>query len=318
MEVLRCDSLDQWREEFMTQVKKADFHPYNDTPFKAMLQLPLGLPGVVRCRFNAGTFIRTPALAKTEQEDAFQILATEVGAVHAEFSRQQFQIDKGEAAVTHVAEPLRLSSSTRFGGLTLIIPRAELEARGVRGSAAEMQGLTPRCEALRLLKLYARAVEKSGIRHANVLDAPAALHETVQRYIHDLAALAIAWRGVVGETDLNAVADTRLQIALGYIAEHFDDPQLTVEAVARQQGVSARYLQRLMESAGRSFTTVVNELRLQKAHTALTAETPDKRSILNIALEAGFSNLSYFNRLFRARFGDTPGGVRGGRESKQH
>jgi AraC-like DNA-binding protein len=27
-------------------------------------------------------------------------------------------------------------------------------------------------------------------------------------------------------------------------------------------------------------------------------------------LEAGFSDISHFNRLFRARFGDTPGGVR--------
>jgi hypothetical protein len=33
-------------------------------------------------------------------------------------------------------------------------------------------------------------------------------------------------------------------------------------------------------------------------------ESPD------IALAAGFSDLSHFNRLFRARFGDTPRGVR--------
>jgi AraC-like DNA-binding protein len=35
--------------------------------------------------------------------------------------------------------------------------------------------------------------------------------------------------------------------------------------------------------------------------------------VAEIALEAGFSDISYFNRLFRARFGDTPTGIRGQR-----
>jgi len=43
----------------------------------------------------------------------------------------------------------------------------------------------------------------------------------------------------------------------------------------------------------------------------LTNEQHGKRRISDIALEAGFSDISHFNRLFRARFGDTPRGVRG-------
>jgi AraC-like DNA-binding protein len=38
-----------------------------------------------------------------------------------------------------------------------------------------------------------------------------------------------------------------------------------------------------------------------------------ERRVAEIALEAGFSDISYFNRLFRARFGDTPTGIRGQR-----
>jgi len=84
-----------------------------------------------------------------------------------------------------------------------------------------------------------------------------------------------------------------------------------VEAVARRQGVSRRYLQRLLEESGMSFTKRVNELRLQKAFALLTTEWYGKRRISDIALEAGFSDISHFNRLFRARFGDTPRGVCG-------
>jgi transcriptional regulator GlxA family with amidase domain len=49
----------------------------------------------------------------------------------------------------------------------------------------------------------------------------------------------------------------------------------------------------------------VTELRLQRA-LALLREVPTRR-ICDVALDAGFSDISHCNRLCRARFGDTPG-----------
>jgi AraC-like DNA-binding protein len=101
----------------------------------------------------------------------------------------------------------------------------------------------------------------------------------------------------------------RLAAALDQIAASFQDPELSVATVARSQGISPRYLQRLMETSGTSFTARVTELRLQRAFALLGEPGPGR--ISNIALEVGFSDISHFNRLFRARFGDTPRGVRG-------
>jgi AraC-like DNA-binding protein len=61
----------------------------------------------------------------------------------------------------------------------------------------------------------------------------------------------------------------------------------------------------MLETAGTSFTACVNEMRLQRAFALLT-----QALISDIALQAGFSDISYFNRLFRSRLGDTPTGVR--------
>jgi AraC-like DNA-binding protein len=80
--------------------------------------------------------------------------------------------------------------------------------------------------------------------------------------------------------------------------------------VARCQGISPRYLQRLMASSGTSFTERVNELRLQRAFELLTESLASAQRISDVALEVGFSDVSHFNRLFRARFGDSPRGVR--------
>ncbi len=65
------------------------------------------------------------------------------------------------------------------------------------------------------------------------------------------------------------------------------------------------------QASGTSFTARVNELRLQKAFALLNERGGGGRRISEIALQAGFSDISHFNRLFRARFGDTPSGVRG-------
>jgi AraC-like DNA-binding protein len=65
-----------------------------------------------------------------------------------------------------------------------------------------------------------------------------------------------------------------------------------------------------MDASGRSYVNVVNELRLQKVFAALSAANQDRRTIADFALEAGFTDISHFNHLFRARFGDTPKGVR--------
>jgi AraC-like DNA-binding protein len=66
------------------------------------------------------------------------------------------------------------------------------------------------------------------------------------------------------------LAAARLAAALSHIAESFIEPELTLAAVARRQGVSPRYLQRLLEASGRSCIAHVSELRLQRAFALLT------------------------------------------------
>ena len=132
----------------------------------------------------------------------------------------------------------------------------------------------------------------------------------IRRHIVDLIVLAATTRCSVGERSASAVVATRLAAALDYIASHFSDPGLSLAKVAQCLSISSRYLQRLFESSGTSFTTHVTELRLKHAFMLLTAEDLIDVRICDIALQAGFSDISHFNRLFRSRFGDAPKGVR--------
>jgi AraC-like DNA-binding protein len=81
---------------------------------------------------------------------------------------------------------------------------------------------------------------------------------------------------------------------------------------ARHEDVSLRDLQRLFEASGMTFKAHVDELRLHCAFALLSKRHALDRRIADIALQAGFSDVSHFNRHVRARFGDTPTGVRRG------
>ncbi|HUN94994.1 MAG TPA: helix-turn-helix transcriptional regulator [Bradyrhizobium sp.] len=161
-----------------------------------------------------------------------------------------------------------------------------------------------RTEALRLLVVYLKSALKEG-----ALAAPN-LRDAVVTHIHDLVALAISDCAPLGESCASAVVAARHSAALDHIAVHFQDPELSLEVVARCQGISPRYLQHLMTSSGASFTERVNELRLQRAFALLIEPYGSSRRISDIALEVGFSDISHFNRLFRTRFGVSPRGVR--------
>ena len=106
-----------------------------------------------------------------------------------------------------------------------------------------------------------------------------------------------------------SVGAARLKQAIAHIGRYFANPDLTILSVAGAQDISPRYLQELFEQSGASFTARVNELRLKRAF-ALLRRFPE-RPVSSIAQEAGFANVSHFNRLFRQRFGDSPSGVRG-------
>ena len=85
---------------------------------------------------------------------------------------------------------------------------------------------------------------------------------------------------------------------------------LSVAAVAARQRLPVRYLQRLFEASGTTFTDFVLGQRLSRAHRMLTDVRYADRAVGTIAFDTGFSHLSYFNRAFRARFGAAPSDIR--------
>jgi AraC-like DNA-binding protein len=88
------------------------------------------------------------------------------------------------------------------------------------------------------------------------------------------------------------------------------DPKLTTPAVAARLGITPRYLRKLLEATGKSFSKHLMDKRLERAAALLRDPQQRDTRIAAVAYACGFSDLSYFNRVFRRRYGLTPSRMR--------
>ncbi len=95
----------------------------------------------------------------------------------------------------------------------------------------------------------------------------------------------------------------KMKLVLKYIENHYMD-KITIEEIAAEAGLSqSHFMKYFKNTMGTSFTRYLNEYRLIMASRLLVSSDA---SILDIAAEVGFENLSYFNRTFKKRFSQTP------------
>lgn len=117
------------------------------------------------------------------------------------------------------------------------------------------------------------------------------------------------------ETNTRRPNSVQLVRALEFMQEHLAD-ELTREDVARAAGLSPSHFSHLMRARTNwSFTALLARLRIDRAcHLLAQTEHP----LASIAQDCGFSDQSYFTRVFRKCTGQTPGNYREGRGSAEH
>jgi AraC-like DNA-binding protein len=294
----QSDPIREWLEQPAQRWLNVGFEPLSNVPFRASVTPIFEDLRIARFANSPGFTFRDKKIVQ-DGDDAFAVFISQSSIIEiAQHLGRDLRLGYGDATVIHRGATGRIGSRLGIERIAIPIPRSELVTRGARPEDAVMRLLPRRSEGLQLLRGYLRSIERC--RVSGSLE----VRETVRRHIIDLVALSVVPRVAIGESSLSAVGAARLNTALDHIARHFQEPELSVGVIARRQHISPRYLQRLFETSGKSFTQIVNELRLQKAFALLAG--PHE----HIALHVGFADISHFNRLFRSRFGNTPSTVR--------
>jgi len=94
--------------------------------------------------------------------------------------------------------------------------------------------------------------------------------------------------------------------AIHAIQERYSDPDITPECIARELGISKRYLHALLAEAQTTFLVVLGRARLERASELLIDPRFRREQIAEVAWRCGYRDPGYFAHVFRRRFGKGP------------
>jgi AraC-like DNA-binding protein len=278
-----------------------------DAPFAGTIATrPLGTIQLSDIASLAQHVERTPRLiARAHEDDLLAVLQLEGSGIVRQDGRSA-TLAVGDFCLFDSVRPYPLHFDGGFRQLVLQFPRAALRerlGRIERYVALAVRSATP-AGALTAAYLGALADER-----CRGLDAP--MQERIAATTLDLLATSLA-----GVEERGAERGTRRAAALArakmLALARLGDAGLGPAAIAGALGLAPRSLHRLFAGEGTSFMRWVLDQRLAACHRDLADPRQAGRSISDVALGHGFSDLAHFSRAFRRRYGTAPRDVRAG------
>lgn len=304
------DRVEAWSEFFAVSQVRVEVRTPDSSRFRAAaMRHLLGAMQLVAFELGPVSLVRTRELLR-DQDDSVSFVVCTAGRFDGVLADgSEALLLPGQAALLRHDVMVGTVATGGVSGLTLQIPRRLMLPIS---DAIDRAGPTPSPSdpnALGLLASYIVDVEG----RASLLSPQ--LAASVQGHVLDLLACAYdpagAWARAQPSDGRRAAL--RGQI-LGTIAKRATDAACRPASVAAEVGISPRQLHLLLEKTGRTFGEHLRERRLQAARQMLASPRFVGVRVAEIAFAAGFSDLSYFNRRFRRRFGDVPQAFRvGGR-----
>ena len=259
----------------------------------------------------------------------------DVRFIHARTNGGRYEVQHRTAHIEPTAEsycfaclPLSTAIRLRQGGRDCVLAPGDLGLVDTRqeytidvpsgGSSIWVRFGSSRLEA-RLPSspdVFARRIDgTAGIGHLasrfirSVADetdrVPARSQTAIATMAADLVSEAAACSLTKGKS-FRSSSQRTLERARIYIDQHLDRDDLTPAHIARGLGISPRYLSQLFATAGETPMGCVSRRRLRRCRERLERETWRPGLITDMAFACGFTNVSSFNRVFKAAFGVTP------------
>lgn len=240
-------------------------------------------------------------------DDSVLIAIPRTGELAVNFSSgATYNCQPGNVIVAAADKPFWAENQSFLHSCVIGVQRDWFEDR-FRDSHSFMNSMIEptNAEALRLLVKYIDTI----IANGDAIGAHAEKLSSV--HLHELLTLALGGQSgpVSGGSD-RETRRMRMQKIRQFMHSNMQKMDLNAVMVAQACHVSPQYLRKMLRESGTTFSEYLTGVRLDGVHKKLLNPASKNEAIYALAYSAGFNNLAWFNRAFRARFGMTPMEVR--------
>jgi acetamidase/formamidase/AraC-like DNA-binding protein len=223
------------------------------------------------------------------------------GKAHLETETAETDLAPGDMAYGRLRGFFRISFTQEFQQCFVVIPRAVLDARLVSGFEAGpgfMRGESGMGRVFAdMLGSVAESIDRLTANQMRPLEV-ALMEFLAASLAGEIPSGRLRSSTSVQSNILNRICQ-RIELRLG---EH----DLSRAAVAQDEGISARYVQKLFENAGETFGHYLRLRRLERCRSELLNPKYKDLSITEICYRAGFNDSAHFSRAFRQQYGQSP------------
>jgi AraC-like DNA-binding protein len=142
------------------------------------------------------------------------------------------------------------------------------------------------------------------MRQSDRLDLESA--SAMTPHLLDLLALALTAPVDAMKSNESSVRLAHLRRITRLIEDRLDDETLGPGMLARELGLSERYIQKMFADRGETLSGTIRSRRVATAQRRLLDPTRRSSSIASIAFSVGFSDPAHFSRIFKSIVGVSP------------
>lgn len=292
-----------WREWIWKHFGGLESDLYGDTEFDGhMASAHAGEVILTKLEANRHRVVRTQDMVRASDAGYLKIVAPMRGRAGVEQLGRQAWVSPGAWTIYDTTGCYAVDNPERVEHLIVMLPKAQIMERGLR-----LDTLMARCVGgTSGISRVALATMRSTYQELPHMSADAA--RGAGELIAQLVRLSlIELSGQHTALTQREVLKDRIR---GYIALNLADPALSVEHIAHALNCSKRHLHNAFANDDDTLAQHILRLRLDACLRELQQPGPPARSITDIALSWGFSNLSHFSRVFRSHTGLSPSELR--------
>ena len=242
-------------------------------------------------------------IAKLDK-DCYYVEFVQQGQINVLQAGQALLTNPSVGAIFSAAEAYDLECMGKVRSLYLEIPRVEFASRFNASKIPVAMTMATGRGLGRIAAEFCATLASEGSPLDEV--ARARLGDELM----DVLALALDM-GDRDELSEDATAQkARLRSVKAWIEEHLIDPDLSLERIAKNNGVSLRHLHYLFRLTEASVSEWILDRRLQRCYDMLTRPELRSLSVTEVAYRCGFRSSSHFSTAFRRRFGHSPSELR--------